>query len=238
MTVGEWEYLRVKKEEYPMSPTVVIILIILALVIIAAIVYGVQITRRKQLQNTFGPEYDRVVADTGSRSDGEKQLRERERRHAELELKPLSAESQATYTVAWEEAQIDFVDHPEQAVSTADDLVTRLIAERGYPTGDYDDQLATLSVDHARTLGHYRDAHAISRRSAEGEASTEDLRQALVHYRALFADLLGTNPLKTSPNATPNADSAFAETTPAPVQSAKSDNHNDVAGARRDTTRS
>jgi ribosomal protein L13E len=238
MTVGAWEYLRVKKEEYPMSPTVVIILIILALVIIAAIVYGVQITRRKQLQNTFGPEYDRVVADTGSRSDGEKQLRERERRHAELELKPLSAESRATYTVAWEEAQIDFVDHPEQAVSTADDLVTRLIAERGYPTGDYDDQLATLSVDHARTLGHYRDAHAISRRSAEGEASTEDLRQALVHYRALFADLLGTNPLKTSPNATPNADSAFAETTPAPVQSAESDNHNDVAGARRDTTRS
>jgi len=221
-----------------MSPTVVIILIVLALVIIAAIVYGVQITRRKQLQNTFGPEYDRVVADTGSRSDGEKQLRERERRHAELELKPLSAESQATYTAAWEEAQIDFVDHPEQAVSTADDLVTRLIAERGYPTGDYDDRLATLSVDHARTLGHYRDAHAISQRSAKGEASTEDLRQALVHYRALFADLLGTDPLKASPHATANADSALAETTPVPVQSAKSDHHNDVAGARRDTTRS
>ena len=220
-----------------MSPTVVIILIVLALVIIAAIVYGVQITRRKQLQNTFGPEYDRVVADTGNRSDGEKQLREREKRHAELELKQLSAESQATYAAAWEEAQIDFVDHPEQAVSTADDLVTRLIAERGYPTGNYDDQLATLSVDHARTLGHYRNAHAISRCNAKGEASTEDLRQALVHYRALFADLLGTDPLKTSPNATADAVSAGAKTT-APAQSAKSDHDNDVAGARRDTTRS
>jgi hypothetical protein len=188
-----------------MSPIVVIILIIVVLVVIAAIVFGAQANRRKKLQNTFGPEYDRVVADTGSRSDGEKELRERERRHAELELKPLSAESKATYSTAWEEAQIEFVDNPEQALSTADELVTRLIAERGYPTGDYDDQLANLSVDHARTLGHYRDAHAISQRSAQGEASTEDLRQALMHYRALFADLLGTDPLKTSPNATANA---------------------------------
>lgn len=224
-----------------MSTALVIIIIVLALVIIAGIVYGVQVTRRKQLQKTFGPEYDRVVADTGSRSDGEKQLREREKRHAELELKPLSEESRATYAAAWADVQIDFVDHPEQAVSTADDLVTRLIAERGYPTGDYDDQLATLSVEHARTLGHYRDAHAISRRSANGEASTEDLRQALVHYRALFADLLGTDPLTTPPKTdtdTVTTDSTDAEPTLPPAQSAKSDHDNDVAGARRDTTRS
>jgi len=216
-----------------MSPIVVIILIVLVLVIIAAIVYGVQVTRRKQLQNTFGPEYDRVVADTGSRSDGEKELREREKRHAELELKPLSEESQATYAAAWEEVQIDFVDSPAQAVSTADDLVTRLITERGYPTADYDEQLANLSVEHARTLGHYRDAHAISQRSAKGEASTEDLRQALVHYRALFADLLGTDPLSTSPNAT--AVTADSAATPAPAQP---DHDTDVAGSRPDTTRS
>ena len=226
-----------------MSPTVVIILIVLVLVIIAAIVYGIQVTRRKQLQSTFGPEYDRVVADTGSRSDGEKELREREKRHAELELKALSAESQATYAAAWEEVQIDFVDSPEQAVSTADELVTRLITERGYPTADYDEQLANLSVEHARTLGHYRDAHAISQRSAKGEASTEDLRQALVHYRALFADLLGTDPLKTSPNATANAvtadpaDTADPAATPAPAQSAKPDRDTDVAGSRPETTR-
>jgi hypothetical protein len=193
-----------------MSPIVVIILVVVVLVVIAAIVYGVRASRRKQLQSTFGPEYDRVVADTGSRADGEKELREREKRHAELTLKPLSAESKAAYSTAWEEVQIDFVDNPEQAVTTADDLVTRLIAERGYPTGDYDDQLANLSVEHAQTLGHYRDAHAISERSKNSEASTEDLRQALVHYRALFADLLGTDPLKTSPNTT-----AKALTTPA-----------------------
>jgi hypothetical protein len=180
-----------------MSPIAVIILIIVILVVIAAVAWGVQASRRKKLQSTFGPEYDRVVADTGSRSDAEKELRDREKRHAELELKPLSAESQVRYATSWEEVQIQFVDNPEQAVTTADDLVTRLIAERGYPTGDYDDQLANLSVEHARTLSHYRDAHEISTRSANGEASTEDLRQALVHYRALFADLLGTEPVKT-----------------------------------------
>src|SRR4051812_49404904 len=176
MTLVGWAYLLAKKEEPPM---VVIIVVIVVVLVIAAILYGIQASRRKKLQNTFGPEYDRVVADTGSRSDAEKELRERERRHAELELKPLSPESQARYSAAWEEVQIQFVDSPEQATAAADDLVTRLIAERGYPTGDYDDQLANLSVEHARTLGHYRDAHEISRRSQRGEASTEDLRQAL-----------------------------------------------------------
>jgi hypothetical protein len=188
-----------------MSPIAVIILIIVILVVIAAVAWGVQASRRKKLQSTFGPEYDRVVADTGSRSDGEKELRDREKRHAELELKPLSEESQARYATAWEEVQIQFVDVPEQAVTTADDLVTRLIAERGYPTGDYDDQLANLSVEHARTLSHYRDAHEISLRSRNDEASTEDLRQALVHYRALFADLLGTDPIKTDTTTAPAA---------------------------------
>src|SRR3954468_9401208 len=129
-----------------MSPIAVIILIIVILVVIAAIIFGIQASRRKKLQNTFGPEYDRVVADTGSRSDAEKELREREKRHAELELKPLSAESKARYSAAWEEVQIQFVDNPSEAVTTADRLTTDLIAERGYPTGDYDDQIANLSV--------------------------------------------------------------------------------------------
>jgi hypothetical protein len=212
-----------------MSPTIVIILIVLALLVAAAVLYAVRSGRRKQLQNTFGPEYDRVVGDADSRTEGERELRERERRHAELELKPLSTESKAKYSVAWEEVQIQFVDAPEQAVSTADELVTRLIAERGYPTGDYDEQVATLSVEHARTLGHYRDAHAISERSKGGEATTEDLRQALVHYRALFADLLGENPVRTEGAAKPESEPK--------VRSPQINNHdNDVAGSRPDAT--
>jgi hypothetical protein len=204
-----------------MSPTVTIVLIIVVLVIVAAIVYGVQAGRRKKLQSTFGPEYDRVVADTGNRGEAEKELRDREKRHAELELKPLSAESQATYSAAWEEVQIQFVDSPAEAVTTADELITRLITERGYPTGDYDSQLADLSVEHADTLQQYREAHEISQRSAAGEADTEDLRKALVHYRTLFAELLGTDPVPSTSapitsaptTSTPSTTSAPAATT-------------------------
>ena len=190
-----------------MSPTVTVILIVVILVIIAAVVFGIQVGRRRKLQNTFGPEYDRVVADTGSRTEAEKELREREKRHAEFELRPLSPESQARYQAAWEEVQIQFVDNPTQAVTTADELVTRLIEERGYPTGDHETQMADLSVEHAGTLQHYRDAHEISRRNTAGEAGTEDLRQALVHYRALFGDLLGTDPVPSvSSDATDASD--------------------------------
>jgi len=181
-----------------MSPTVTIVLIIVVLVVIAAIIYGVQAGRRKKLQNTFGPEYERAVADTGNRTEAEKELREREKRHAELELKPLSPEAQAKYSADWEEVQLKFVDDPADAVGTADELVTELITERGYPTRDYEDRLADLSVEHANTLQHYRDAHEISERNRSGEASTEDLRQALVHYRALFGDLLGTEPVSST----------------------------------------
>ncbi|MCY1144619.1 hypothetical protein OWR29_42035 [Actinoplanes sp. Pm04-4] len=199
-----------------MSPTATIILIVVVLIVIAAIVYGVQVMRRKQLQNTFGPEYDRVVADTGSRTEAEKELREREKRHASLELKPLSAEAQATYAANWEEVQIQFVDDPERAVTAADELVTRLIADRGYPTGEYDERLANLSVEHARTLEHYRQAHEISQRNTAGEANTEDLRQALVHYRALFADLLGTDPVPSTGTTDPTPESTSESAAPAP----------------------
>ena len=212
-----------------MSAGQVIVLVIVLLVVIAAILLGVRAARRRKLRKTFGPEYDRVVADTGSRTDAEKELLERQKRHAELELRELTPESKARYSAAWEEAQIQFVDNPGQAVATADDLVTDLIAERGYPTGDYDDQLANLSVDHARTLGHYRDAHEISRRSRNGEASTEDLRQALVHYRALFADLLGENPVQSH--------SSTATQTAVPAQTdARSINDTDVTRRRPDAT--
>jgi len=213
-----------------MSAGQIIVLVIVLLVIIAAVLLAVRASRRRKLQKTFGPEYDRVVADTGSRTDAEKELLERQRRHAELELRELSPESKARYSSAWEETQIQFVDNPGQAVATADDLVTDLIAERGYPTGNYDDQLANLSVDHARTLGHYRDAHEISRRSRNGEASTEDLRQALVHYRALFADLLGENPVQSTQSSTTTQTAVPAQT------DAKSINDTDVTGRRPDAT--
>jgi hypothetical protein len=159
------------------------------------------------------------VSQQDSRLAAERELREREKRHADLELRELSEESRARYSGAWQEIQARFVDAPNQAVGEADELVTRLIAERGYPTGDYDEQLAHLSVEHARTLEHYRDAHDINLLNERGEASTEQLRQALVHYRALFADLLG----EPADFATPPQSDPDSATTVGPAQERSSD---------------
>ncbi|GIJ24372.1 hypothetical protein [Micromonospora lutea] len=177
-----------------MSPTQIVVTVLVILVVVAIAAAVVVAGRRRALRQRFGPEYDHVVAEQESRSAAERELRDRERRHAELELVPLAPESRARYAEAWEELQVRFVDSPAETVGQADELVSRLIAERGYPTGEFDDQIAHLSVEHARTLGHYRDAHEIHLRNSRGEASTEDLRQAVVHYRALFGDLLGEEP--------------------------------------------
>ncbi|MFI7021886.1 hypothetical protein ACIBMZ_04110 [Micromonospora sp. NPDC049900] len=178
-----------------MSPTQIVVTVLVILVVAAVAAAVVVAGRRRSLRQRFGPEYDHVVAERDSRSAAERELRDRERRHAELELVPLAPESRARYAAAWEELQVRFIDSPAETVGQADELVTRLVAERGYPTGDFSDQIAHLSVEHARTLSHYRDAHEIHLRNEQGEASTEDLRQAVVHYRALFADLLGEEPV-------------------------------------------
>ena len=178
-----------------MSSTLTIVIVVIILVVAAAAVGAWMAARRRALRERFGPEYDRVVAERDSKLAGERELRDRERRHAELELKPLSPESKARYAEEWTRVQAQFVDAPEDAVRAGDALVTRLLGEIGYPTDNYDDQLATLSVEHATTLGHYRDAHDIFLRADQGEASTEQLRQALVHYRALFAELIGDEPV-------------------------------------------
>ncbi|BCJ64026.1 hypothetical protein [Polymorphospora rubra] len=180
-----------------MSTTQIVVTLILVVVVVAAVAAAWMFARRRSLRSRFGPEYDRLLSERDSRTAAERELRDRERRHAELTLTPLSPESRERYAVAWEEIQARFVDSPAEAVGAADELVTRLVAERGYPTDDYDAQVAHLSVEHARTLGHYRDAHDIQLRNAKGEASTEELRQAVVHYRELFADLLGDAPVRT-----------------------------------------
>ena len=192
-----------------MSPTQIIVIVLVVLVIVAALAVAFRsIGRRRALQSRFGPEYDRVVEEQESRSAAERELRDRERRHAELTLTPLSPESRARYAAAWEELQVRFIDSPGETVGDADELVTRLIEEQGYPTGDFSDQIAHLSVEHARTLTNYRDAHEIHLRNSRGEASTEELRQAVVHYRALFADLLGEEPVgqRTTPAQRQNPD--------------------------------
>jgi len=173
---------------------VVIGAVILALVIVAIALMARAQLRRRRLREQFGPEYDRTVEGAGNRREAEQELAERERRHADLDLRELPAEDRARYANEWANVQEQFVDSPDQAVGEADRLVTVVMAERGYPTEGYEDRIAYLSVEHARTLDHYRAATEVNDRRTRQEASTEDLRQAMVHYRALFQELLGERP--------------------------------------------
>jgi hypothetical protein len=167
-----------------------IIVAVLVLALAAAVIFLLARMRSRKLQERFGPEYDRAVAESESRRDAERELREREKRHEALELRPLSSATRERYAREWQTVQAQFVDYPDRAVGEADRLITALMGERGYPTEGDDQRLADLSVEHASVLGHYRDARAISARSSEGKASTEELRTAMVHFRALFDELL------------------------------------------------
>jgi len=188
-----------------MSSMQITIVVVAVVVVLLSAVGAVFLYRRRGLRARFGPEYDRVVSAQHGRGAGERELRERERRHTDLDLRPLDPSSRQRYVAAWEEVQVRFIDAPDQAVGKADVLVTELIAERGYPTGGFDQQVADLSVEHARPLDQYREAHDIHLANQRGEATTEQLRQALVHYRALFTDLLGTEPAPPSTiDPTPN----------------------------------
>ncbi|WP_405084744.1 hypothetical protein [Microbispora sp. NBC_01389] len=165
---------------------------IVAVLVILAVGYLVSArNRRRQLQDRFGPEYDRAVRESDSRKEAEQELRAREERHAELDIRPLDPNTRDEYSRKWTDVQEHFVDAPGFAVTEADALVTAVMAARGYPTDDFEQRLSDLSVAHSTTLDHYRNAHEISTRAARQDATTEELRQAMVHYRALFQELLG-----------------------------------------------
>ena len=162
------------------------------------------VARRRKLQQRFGPEYDRVVGETHSHRKANSELAERERRVRSLDIRPLDETVRAKYAGEWAAIQERFVDQPEQAVAQAGMLVTSVMKDRGYPTEDYDQILADLSVEHANTLDHYRAANQVSRQAEEGAASTEDLRLAMLHYRALFGDLLASR-REPAPHPPPRA---------------------------------
>ncbi|MEV0390499.1 hypothetical protein [Nonomuraea sp. NPDC050643] len=174
-----------------MTTWIWVAVVVVAVVALAAVYFVLQQQkRRSHLRERFGPEYERIVAEHDNRREAEQELLDREQRHSELDIHPLTEESRDTYANRWTEVQERFVDAPGFAVTEADQLVTSVMAERGYPTDDFEQRVSHLSVGHAATLDHYRTAHEISGRAARKEASTEDLRQAMVHYRALFEELL------------------------------------------------
>jgi hypothetical protein len=167
--------------------------IVIAVIVVVALGTGILYdSRRRRLRQRFGPEYDRLVDERDSRLKAEAELAAREKRVRGLDIRPLNPAAQARYMQEWSAIQERFVDEPAQAVAAAQRLVMAVMSDRGYPTERDDQVIADLSVDHANTLDHYRAATAISQQAAEGAASTESLRQAMIHYRALFRDLLGT----------------------------------------------
>jgi len=147
--------------------------------------------RSDQLRRHFGSEYEHAVRQTGDVGKAEANLAARERRVEKLHIRTLSADDTARFTREWAIVQERFVDDPNGATTEADRLVGELMHARGYPVGDFDRRVEDISVDHPDVVMNYRAAHDIAQEHAQGRASTEDLRQAMVHYRALFRDLLG-----------------------------------------------
>jgi len=167
----------------------VAILVVLILLALLAIFAGRQ-RRSRKLQDTFGPEYDRTVEEAGDRRAAETELQERTERRAGFDIVPLEPEARARYIEAWRSTQAQFVDEPVEATREADRLITSVMRDRGYPVDDFEQRAADISVDHPQVVDDYRAAHAIAAANDRSEASTEDLRQALVHYRSLFEELL------------------------------------------------
>jgi hypothetical protein len=204
-----------------MSTGAIVAIVVVVLVVVAALAVLAAVNRRRRLREKFGPEYDRAVTDHDSKRRAEAELAERERRVDRLNIRPLEPSARARYSAEWTAVQEQFVDAPQAAVTGAQTLIVAVMKDRGYPTEGYDQTVADLSVEHAATLDRYRAAHTVSERAAAGSASTEDLRQAMVDYRALFAELLGERAAAPAAADTTVADGDPAHAAPANAAAAE-----------------
>lgn len=171
-----------------------VLIAVLVVVLVVLAVVAVLLSRRRRterLQQQFGPEYERAVTQTGDQRAAEAELAQRAQRRRELTIVPLDPAAQERYQHEWKMTQAKFVDDPGGATREADALVTRLMRDRGYPVDeDFEQQAAVVSVDHPHVVDDYRAAHAVHDANEQGQAGTDDLREAFVHYRSLFAELL------------------------------------------------
>jgi hypothetical protein len=176
-----------------MSPGIIalIVIVIVAVVAVAGLTFARPQLRRQRLRMRFGPEYDHAVRARGDREEAERELLARVERHQRLKIRPLDPEARRRYRAEWRAIQERFVDDPTAAAGEAEQLIAQIMRDQGYPDDGHERRLADLSVAHTRSTDHYRQAHAVATGTTGGGASTEDLRQALMHYRALFEDLLG-----------------------------------------------
>lgn len=167
-------------------------LVALAVIVVIALVLWTVMRKRRSddLAQRFGPEYHRTVDEMGSRDKAEAELLARKKRVDDLDIVPLSPADAQRFSQEWRSLQSRFVDNPRGVLADADLLVRELMQKRGYPMGDFERRAADISVHHAGVVDHYRAAHALTERDRRGEVDTEGMRQAVIHYRALFAELL------------------------------------------------
>jgi hypothetical protein len=184
-------------------PTNTLILVVVLIVAVAAVAawVGIQRQRSQRLRQRFGPEYAHAMNEFGGRTKAEAELRKREQRVARLNITPLAPADAARFTQAWNALQGRFIDNPKGVVAEADHLVRELMVKRGYPMSDFEERAADISVDHPGVVTTYRSAQAIAARDERGEADTEELRKAVVHYRTLFDELLEVKPTSAAPIA-------------------------------------
>jgi hypothetical protein len=169
----------------------VAIALIIGIAIGVAVVYLAQQRRTRGLKRRFGPEYERVVAETGDRGVAESKLDVRRRRVEKLQIRSLTPAERARFQEDWREVQARFVDNPGAAVNKADHLVGEVMSLEGYPTLDFEKRAEDISVDHPVVTENYREGHRVALKHDQGTASTEDLRKAMIHYRTLFEELVG-----------------------------------------------
>lgn len=177
----------------------IIVAVVVVVVLVGIGAFLLMRKRRSQmLRERFGPEYDRIVGKEGN-VRGEEVLQFRTKRREKLNIQPLPSSARTEFAERWADLQPQFVDDPKGSVSRADDLVNQIVRARGYPVGDFEQRAADISVDHPALVENYRAAHDIALRHSKGQASTEDLRKAMVHYRSLFEELLGDPHTTTLP---------------------------------------
>jgi FtsZ-interacting cell division protein ZipA len=175
-----------------MNTTAIIILAIIIIAIAVGAFFYFRRRRSENLRKQFGPEYKRAVKQHGDQRKAEAELAEREKRVRKLEIRGLTRDEKNRFADNWKKTQAHFVDAPSPAVSEAHGLVKELMLARRYPVGEFEQRAADISVDHPEVVNNYRNAHDIAERNKSGKATTEDLRQAMVHYRSLFDELLDT----------------------------------------------
>jgi hypothetical protein len=178
------------QKEGSMAAWVWILIVIAAVVAVAVIAMVARQRRTTALRQRFGPEYDRAMEAREGRGPAEAELRDREKQRARLDIRPLPEDMRVRFAEEWREVQERFVDQPSEAVVAADRLVYSVMETRGYPMGDFDAQADLVSVDHPEVVENYRVAHGIRERAHQQQASTEDLREAMLRYRSLFDELL------------------------------------------------